>query len=343
MKTPPDIAYYYRAPYWGPQESDWVKSLLLFFDGVSILLPNYMYGRHELADPVLAGSLEERGLLRVLKPETWIDENMAGRLAEIMMGLLGEGAFDDLPEARHFHELSRSRMGYSADVKLAESLVEELRSRGLACPSDDGVTVPLHPDVRMTILMLLGQLSRVTGPERGLSIHPVANDPPAVRDLAAAFSSEGMPSYGRFVKLDLEEVSFDLSSVPLDDVLDFRREHRDLHRAYMRDLLGFLVQLASIDGFEDRERALRERRKEIIDAAADIRRAAAHEFHHRLGSWSLGISGFAWPLAAGGALSTVLGAVKWIWDQLGAGEETVTAYQYLFAAEAKWSRSDGGA
>lgn len=342
MKKPPDIAYYYPAPYWGPRESDWVKSLLLFFDEVSVLLPTYMYGRHEVADPVLASSLEERGLLRVLQPEMWIDQKMAGQLDEVMRGLLADGVFDDLPKTDYFHELSRSRIGYSADVELAESLVEELRSRGLARPSEDGVSIPLHPDVRMTILMLLGQLSRVTGPERGLNLHPVTNDPPAVSGLAAAFSREGMPSYGRFVKLDLEEVSFDLSSVPLDDVLDFRLEHRDLHRAYTRDLLGFLVQLASIDGFEDRERALRERRKEIIDAVADIRRAAAREFHHRLGSWSLGISGFAWPLAAGGALSTVLGAVKWIWDRLGTRDETVTAYQYLFASEAKWSKSDRG-
>ena len=338
MNKPPDVAYYYPAPYWGPQETDWIKSLLLFFDEVSILLPNYMYGRHRLADLVLAGALEDRGLLRVLKPEAWIDQKMAGQLTQVMMGLLVDGAFDDVSKSDHFHPLSQSRIGYSADVELAEALVEELRSRGLARPSEDGVSIPLHPDVRMTILTLLGQLSRVTGPERGLNLHPVTNDPPAVRNLAAAFSREGMPSYGRFVKLDLEEVSFDLSRVPLDDVLDFRIEHRDLHRAYMRDLLGFLVQLASIDSFDDREHALRERRKEIVDAAADIRRAAAHEFQHCLGSWSLGISGFAWSLAAGGALSTVLGAVKWVWDRLGKREETVTAYQYLFAAEAKWSQ-----
>ena len=34
-----DVAYYYPAPYWGMDEGGWVKSLLLFFDKVSILLP----------------------------------------------------------------------------------------------------------------------------------------------------------------------------------------------------------------------------------------------------------------------------------------------------------------
>ena len=71
VTTRPDVAYYYRAPYWGWREGGWVKSLLLFFDHVSILLPNYMYGRHEYADPTLVIPLEERGLLQVLDPKDW--------------------------------------------------------------------------------------------------------------------------------------------------------------------------------------------------------------------------------------------------------------------------------
>lgn len=59
MNERPDVAYYYPAPYWMPHETDWIKSLLLFFDRVAILLPGYMYGRHRTADPTLA-----RGRLR---------------------------------------------------------------------------------------------------------------------------------------------------------------------------------------------------------------------------------------------------------------------------------------
>jgi len=47
-------AYYYPAPYWLVGEADWLKTLLLFFDDIAILLPRYMRGRPELADPVLA-------------------------------------------------------------------------------------------------------------------------------------------------------------------------------------------------------------------------------------------------------------------------------------------------
>ena len=222
MKTPPDIAYYYPAPYWSLRETNWVKSLLLFFDKVSILLPTYMYGRHEAADPSLVGPMEERGLLQVLEPETWVDRKVASHLGGVMTSLLAEGVFDELPAAKYFAELSQSRIGYGADVELADSLVEELKARNLAQPSEDGVSIPLHPQVRTTILVLLSQLLRAGGAERDVCLHPVTSHPQTVADLAATFSRKGMPSHGRFVQLDLEAVSLDLSTVPLDEVLQFR-------------------------------------------------------------------------------------------------------------------------
>lgn len=66
---PAETAYYYPEPFWGAGDGSWIKSLLLFFDGVAILLPEYMRGRHIAADPTLAGPLEDQGLLKVLEPE----------------------------------------------------------------------------------------------------------------------------------------------------------------------------------------------------------------------------------------------------------------------------------
>jgi hypothetical protein len=55
-----DLAYYYPQPYWAAGEIDVMKNLLLFFDGIAILLPRYMSGREAAADPVLAGPLREK-------------------------------------------------------------------------------------------------------------------------------------------------------------------------------------------------------------------------------------------------------------------------------------------
>ena len=176
-----DTAYYYPAPHWGLEDSGWIKSLLLFFDDVAILLPDYMYGRHIDADPTLAKPLEDRGLLQVLNPNDWVDGEVAGKLAEVVTELLTNGTFDDLPKTDYFAELSAvpNRLWCRREVGwfFGRGASSERTCRR---PSEDGVSIPLHPDVRTTILVLLAQLSRVAGRKRKMKIHPVTNAPQAV-------------------------------------------------------------------------------------------------------------------------------------------------------------------
>src|SRR5580700_998686 len=160
----PDLAYYYPEPYWRTHEIDSIKNLLLFFDGVAILLPRYARGREIAADPVLAGPLLERGLLRILEPETFVDQQVTEPLISAVTDLVTGGAFDDLERSQYgYQELSRSRMGWDADVELSEMITDELISRDLARPTEDGVSIPLHPVVRTTFLVLLSQLARDAG------------------------------------------------------------------------------------------------------------------------------------------------------------------------------------
>ena len=327
-----DTAYYYPAPHWGLEDSGWIKSLLLFFDDVAILLPDYMYGRHIDADPTLAEPLEDRGLLQVLNPNDWVDGEVAGKLAEVVTELLTNGTFDDLPKTDYFAELSQSRIGYGADVKLAGSLVEELQAKGLARPSEDGVSIPLHPDVRTTILVLLAQLSRVAGRKRKMKIHPVTNAPQAVADLVTTLSRESMPSRGKVITLDLEPVAFDMTPIPLDDVLQFRAEHQDAHRAYMHDLRGFMAELAEIDNSNEREALLLERRQEIAGAAREIQRSTKQALGKGLRSWSLGIAGGVWSVATGDPIGLALTAAGVVSAIVPSVPEKVSAYSYLFAA-----------
>ena len=334
--SPVDVAYYYPAPYWGHDDSDWAKSLLLFFDQLAILLPGYMYGRHTAADPTLVGPLEERGLLQVIEPDDWVDESMANELAEILVELLTDGAFDDLPRDGYFHELSYSRMGYGVDVELADFLIDDLQARDLARPSGDGVSVPLQPTLRKAILVILGQLSRARGSRAGLAVHPTTNAHDAIEDLIEILSRKRMPSAGRIVAFDLEPVSLDLSSIPLDDVLQFRAERRDAHRAYMRDLQRFMVELAAAGLGEEREGLLLERRQLIADAAHDIRRSTSSAFRKNLRSWSLGLAGAAWSLGTGDPIGAALGAYGLLTGRTG-DRPTITAYSYLFSIQRRLS------
>jgi hypothetical protein len=74
-----DVAYHHE-PYWHPGQSDWIKSLLLFFDGVAVLVPDYMRDRPLFTDPTLAQPLADQGLLHRLSPETLVDQRPPKRL-----------------------------------------------------------------------------------------------------------------------------------------------------------------------------------------------------------------------------------------------------------------------
>ena len=67
-----------------------------------------------------------------------------------------------------------------------------------------------------------------------MTISPVTNNGRATADLLRVLSMESMPTRDRVIKLDLEPVGLDLTEVPLDEVLQFRDEHKEAHRAYRR-------------------------------------------------------------------------------------------------------------
>ena len=328
MNKRPDIAYYYPAPFWGSSESGWIKSLLLFFDEIAILLPSYMHGRHRVADPSLVEPLEDYGLLRVLDPNQWIDKKMVNQMSEIIVDMLTNGTFDDLQKTEYFYELSQSRIGYSADAELADFLVDELHARGLARPSEDGASIPLHPAVRTTILVILSQLSRATGLKHGLTIHPTTNHNTAVKDLVDVLSRDRMPSHNKVIKFDLEPVSLNLESIPLDELLQFRVEHEDAHKAYIRNLQRFMTELSTVDVLDDRKALFFERQQQISSAAHELRASTQRAFRKKLASWSLALAGSTWSLSTGDILGTALAATS-LAQEYFKEPKNVSAYSYL--------------
>src|SRR5437588_1345599 len=133
----PEVAFYYPGHLW--RDPEWIKNLLLFFDGVALLVPEYK--RHEPVhlDPYLAGPLTELGLLHYLVADHVVDRAATETLATAISDIIASGALDSLSqEGTAFHEISMSRFGYYGDEGLADMLFEELASRGLARKSKDG-------------------------------------------------------------------------------------------------------------------------------------------------------------------------------------------------------------
>ena len=282
--------------------------------------------------------MEERGLLRILEPDEWVDAEVAVTLAEVMVELLAEGVFEGLSKECHFAELSQSRIGYGSDMELADFLVDELRQRGLARPSEDGVSIPLHPVVRTTMLVLLSQLARKRGTHFGMAVHPATNQQKFATDLLDTLSRESMPSSQSVVQLDLEPVTLDLSTIPLDEVLQLRADQGVAHKTYMQSLRGFLVELGQICDPEERTRALLEREQQIADLAHDNRRSIRKSMRKNLASWSLGITGATWSIATGDALGAAVGALGLGTGLMSGKTDTVGAYSYLFSVTQAFGR-----
>jgi hypothetical protein len=253
-----------------------------------------------------------------------------------MAELITSGAFDDLPSAPYYAKLSRSRMGWDADVELATMLIDELVARGLARPSEDGVSVPLHPAVRETILVILAQLARAAGHRAGLSLQPVTMCPDAIEALTSTLELKPLPSAGHVIALDLHTVAVDLGTVPLDEVLSFRDENGALFRAYMRRLRKFVSQIAVIENSADRTRALADRQEELRDEAQRLEDTSRVAFNRSAVGFGLTIAGSTWtgmtadPIGAALALAglAITGRPR---------SEQSSAYSYLFAAERQLS------
>ena len=327
-----EIAYYYPEPYWLTTDGSWIKTLLLFFDGVAILLPEYMVGRHLQADPTLVEPLEDKGLLRTLEPEWFVDATMTEQLTEAVVELITGGAFDDLPKDEPFAELSMSRMGYGAVEDLAAMVYEELERRGVASPTEDGVSIPMHWRIRSVYLLLLAQLARAAGKRHGIDLHPATNAPWAQEALGSFFNLKPMPSRGHVVSLDVETVSIDLDDVPLDDVLGFRANHADAYRKYMADLRSFALQLSLADE-ADRDPLLADRRAALEEEARRLTGRVRREFRSKkkVTGFGLGLAGAAWSVATLNPVPAVLGALGAI-AGMAPDPGVGSAYSYLFEA-----------
>ena len=328
-KAPREVAFYYPGPVW--HIGDWVKNLILFFDGIAVLVPDYIKDKPLTSDPSIAAGLEREGLLHILSPEKLVDGAATERLAAAMGKVIESGALDPLSkEDTPFHELSNSRLGYGGDPHLADALFKELKARNLAKDTKDGVSIPMHPMVRALILVLLAQILRPCGPQLGFELSPATDRFKVVDGLHALLSLPTVPSSGHVVSLDLQTVGADLGPVPIDEVLSFRREHLAEHRAYARAIRRFVEQLSLLPE-RSRAKALRDRQEEISDIAESLRRVSRTQWK-RPAYFGLTVLGAAWSLKTGNPLGAILGAGASLLSPPTVGPELTGSYSYLFKA-----------
>ena len=144
----PDFAFYYPGQYL--YNVDWIKNLILFFDGIAMLIPSYMRDHRDFDDYPLVCALKDQGMFRVIRPETAFGPEETKQLANALAEIVGSGRLDHLTRGSHedvrrssFGSLSMSRLGFHGDPGLADSILRELKARGLASDSEERC---FHPD-----------------------------------------------------------------------------------------------------------------------------------------------------------------------------------------------------
>ena len=336
-KAPPEIAFYYPGQYLS--DPDWAKNLILFFDGIGMLIPNYMKDHYSRDDYAIITGLKEHGLFHVIEPKIAVDKDATLNLASIMTNIIASGALDELNnETNAFGSISLSRLGFDGDRELAKMIFEELKSRGLAKNTEDGgFSIPIHRTVRSLILSLLAQILSHQGKKRGLDLSPATDRPEFVERLGKLVSISLTPTTrttSDVVTFDMNIVGVDLGSVPIDEVLDFREEYYSEYRKYSLCVRKFVRELSCMES-KERNQAFGERQEELESLANDLCKLIPRTWEKSV-PFGLGLIGVGWNLTQDNWFAAAIAAATGTSALL--SKVDTGAYSYLFSARSRFRR-----
>ena len=334
----PDIAFYYPGQYW--YDVDWIKNLVLFFDGIGMLIPSYMPDQGGWDDFPIVEALKENQLFHVIRPEEHVDAEATQALATAIHAIIDSGGLDAITRRSErnapwsaFGSLSMSRLGYFGDQVVAQNLFDVLKERGLVLDSRDGVSIPMHRAVRGLILVLLSQIIKDRGEGMGLTLSPATDQVQFVRDLNSVIKgvSTSTPMAGDVVSFDMDIVGVDISSVPIEDVLAFRKEHYSQHRDYRLAVRRFARELSDMPA-EERHLEFERREEELRDAASALR-MEQQTLWKRATTFALGFAGATLNLFAGNVPGAVVASASSTINAVGSPPVDLGSYSYLFEAK----------
>jgi hypothetical protein len=331
-EKPRELAFYYPNPMW--HHGDWIKNLVLFFDGIALLVPNYMKKRPEEIDPAIVAGLKQQGLLEIIEPEKAVDKAATEKLATAMTDVITSGVLDGLAkETTAFTEISMSRLGLYGDEGLYNMIFEELKKRGLAKDSEDKVSIPMHPKVRSLVLVFLSQILRPYGGNLNARLSPATDMGHMVRALTELVGVQTDPTEGSVVEFDLNTVTVDLGPIPFDEVLDFRQQNLAAHKRYMLSVRKFAMELSRMPEAE-RKVAFEIRQAELDDLANDLRKRARKAWK-KPSSFALTLAGSALSIVSSPIASLLRTAAAVAGYEKSSSADT-GPYSYLFAARGRF-------
>ncbi|MDE0469239.1 MAG: hypothetical protein OYL97_19475 [Candidatus Poribacteria bacterium] len=338
----PNFAFYYPGQRW--RDTDWVKNLICFFDGIAMLIPGSAEDYQPYDDFPIVFALKNHELFRVIRPEEIIDDKATEALAKALSDIIESGRLDHLTrfdsnriKDSAFRSLARSKLGYDGNEKLADAILQELESRGLADNSGEGSFISMDGTVGALILTLLAQvLSRSAENCIGLKLSPATDQKQVVGALNEIISSTDSPSpsVGDVVSFDMTKVGVDLGPVPIDEVLDFRQQNYRQHRDYIQSVRDFTRELSRTP-FDEREVKFKQRQEEVEERSSTLRKTYQGSWKKPI-TFGISLTGAVWAYQSGDPIASALSASAAVVGTLPDESNEIDVYSYLISAKERF-------
>jgi hypothetical protein len=165
-------------------------------------------------------------------------------------------------------------------------------------------------------------------------LSPVTDRPLAVAALSEMLSHKVIPTTGSVIAFDMSTVSVDVGSIPIDEVLSFRKENLAAYRRYLLSVRRFAQDLSKM-GDTERSDAFDLRQSELDNLSADLR-SKARKAWKKPATLAFSLTGAAVSLAAGHPLAAALSLSSAALGYAPASKPEMGAYSYLFRASERY-------
>ena len=165
----------------------------------------------------------------------------------------------------------------------------------------------------------------------GITLSPATDQPQLVNALTDLITSDprpAAPTNADVIAFDMATVGVDLSTVPLDELLDFRQQNHSQHRNYILTVRKFARELSAMDSDERADRF--EQREEELNYLAQQLRNNSRKFWKKNASLAFSLAGMVWTAYTGNPVAAALATASAIFGFNPHGKET-GVYSYLFS------------
>lgn len=332
----PHLAYYTDGIAWC--SSEWAKSMLLFFDGIAILVPSQEDAAFRQSDEAVIVGMMNAGCLRVLRPHELVDEATATSVVGAVTAAVEQQDWRGSETVGILDLLYLDKMGYRVSRRPFELMARRLRDRKLVSDWEHGASMIVDRRVCLLTLSVIAAESRRRGEALGLRLTPATDGLKWGHRQAQYASHPSMDACARIMHADVDQLRIDVGAVPIDELVDFRRSNADRLDRYRLSIARFANGLVGLEP-EDQQLAVAHRSQELADARRDVERAG-RDFWLTTGRLSFGVGGITWTCLTGDPTGAILGlgglAIEGI-TAVGSAGGGGTDFSYVISASRAFS------